>query len=310
LGEKKEGVMRVRTVEAARGRWKGILSHFGLTSEHLSGKHGGCPICKTGKDKWRFDNKDGTGSYYCNGCGAGYGIDLVQKLTGKEFKDAAKAVDQIIGKVSAEPAKKEKSEDEIRAYIKRVLSETHRTDSMGYLASRGIKSSPNVVFHDALEYWHEKKMIGKFPAMIGIVRDVSGKGVAIHRTYLKQGGKADVEAPRKMSGTVGPIHGGAIRLYPAKDVLGVAEGIETACSAHDIFDVPVWSCINTTLLESFMPPPGVKKLIVFADNDANYAGQRSAYILANKQALRGVNVEVRIPQEIGDWNDECLKKIL
>ena len=295
--------MRVKTIDAAQGKWRGILAHFGITSKHLSGKHTSCPMCG-GTDRFRFDDKDGSGSYYCGGCGAGYGMDLVTKFTGMGFKDAAKAIDAIIGSVSAEPAKKEKSDDEIRAELRRILSETNREDSMGYLNSRGISSSPNVVFHPGLDYWQSGKVIGRFPAMIGVVRDVHGKGVAIHRTYLKQGGKADVESPRKLSPTIGNVKGGAIRLYPASDVLGVAEGIETACSAHQLFNIPVWSCISANMLEAFDVPTSIKKLVVFADNDANFTGQKAAFVLAHRVSLKGLSVEVKIP-EAKDWNDEA-----
>lgn len=295
--------MQVKTVDAARGKWHGILAHFGLSEKQLSGHHTKCPCCG-GVDRFRLDDKNGTGSYICNQCGAGYGIDLVQKITGLEFRDAAKAVDQIVGKVPAVQPKQGRSVDEIRAEIKRILAGTNRNDITGYLASRGIKSKPDVVFHPALDYWHEGKLVGQYPAMIGVVRDQQGKGLAIHRTYLNRGGKADVPCPRKMSATTGPLQGGAIRLYPAGETLGVAEGIETACSAHDLFGVPVWSCVNATLLESFAPPPTVNKLIVFADNDWSFTGQKSAYVLAHKLALKGLDVEVKIP-EAADWNDEA-----
>ncbi len=299
--------MRVKTIDAAQGKWRGILSQFGMTTKQLSGKHCSCPMCG-GTDRFRWDNKEGTGSYYCGGCGAGYGIDLVMKLTGKEFSDAAKAIDSIIGSVSAEPAKKEKSDDEIRAELRRILSETNREDTMGYLDGRGISSSPNVVFHPGLDYWQGGKVIGRFPAMLGVVRDVHGNGVAIHRTYLKQGGKADVESPRKLSPTIGNVKGGAIRLYQASDVLGVAEGIETACSAHQLFNIPVWSCISANMLEAFDVPGSIKKLVVFADNDTNFTGQKAAFVLAHRVSLKGLSVEVKIPTA-KDWNDEQLRTV-
>lgn len=295
--------MQVKTVDAARGKWQGILAHFGLSDRQLSGHHTKCPCCG-GVDRFRLDDKDGSGSYICNQCGAGYGIDLVRKITGMEFSAAARAIDQIVGKVPVAQPKKGRPVEEIRAEIKRVLSGTNRIDSTGYLASRGIRSRPDVVFHPSLDYWHEGKVIGKYPAMIGVVRDRHGKGLAIHRTYLKPGGKADVPCPRKMSATTGPLQGGAIRLYPGGETLGVAEGIETACSAHDLFGIPVWSCVSASLLESFVPPDGVRKLIVFADNDRSFAGQKSAYVLANRLAIKGMDVEVRIPVA-PDWNDEA-----
>jgi putative DNA primase/helicase len=102
-----------------------------------------------------------------------------------------------------------------------------------------------------------------------------------------------------------PIIGAAIRLHPAGDVLGVAEGIETALAAKQLFGVPVWSCISAVGIESFAPPSGVRKLIVFGDNDAKGTGQAAAWGLAKRLITVGIDVDVKIPERIGwDWLDE------
>ncbi len=80
--------------EIASGRWVGILSAFGLSEKTLSGKHCPCPVCG-GKDRFRFDNKNGKGTFYCSGCGAGNGVDLVMKLKGWSFKEAAKEIQSM-----------------------------------------------------------------------------------------------------------------------------------------------------------------------------------------------------------------------
>ena len=59
----------VNTSQAAKGKWKGILLTLGIPAEVLVPKHGPCPLCG-GKDRFRWDNKEGQGTYICNSCGA------------------------------------------------------------------------------------------------------------------------------------------------------------------------------------------------------------------------------------------------
>jgi putative DNA primase/helicase len=52
-----------------RHRWLDILTGLGVPAKFLRNKHGPCPMCG-GKDRFRFDDKDGKGTFFCNGCGA------------------------------------------------------------------------------------------------------------------------------------------------------------------------------------------------------------------------------------------------
>ena len=69
----------------------------------------------------------------------------------------------------------------------------------------------------------------------------------------------------------------------------------------------MWSCISTTGIESFEPPEGVEHIVIFADNDANFAGQAAAYRAAHRLALKGIEVEVVIPPSVGDWLDRLIQ---
>jgi len=96
-----------------------------------------------------------------------------------------------------------------------------------------------------------------------------------------------------------------IRLHPAGEVLGVAEGLETALAARQLFGVPAWSCISAAGVESFTPPKEVRKVIVFGDNDASGTGQAAGWTLAKRLIAAGMVVEVKLPERIGtDFADE------
>jgi putative DNA primase/helicase len=137
-----------------------------------------------------------------------------------------------------------------------------------------------------------------------MVTGSDGAPSILHRTYLTADGrKASVISPRRlMPGTV--AKGAAIRLVPAGEALGIAEGIETALSAAALFGVPCWAAVNAGMLAAWQPPPEVQRIIIFGDNDLNHAGQAAAYALAKRLGSHQRVVEVQFPDEVGaDWND-------
>lgn len=295
--------MRLSVNEIAKGKWKGILTQFGLTETQLSKKHTACPFCG-GKDRFRFDNKEGRGTYFCSQCGSGDGVSLVMKVTGLDFKEAAKQIERVVGFVRSEEEKPAKSDDAILSALKRVWGETsiinYQTDAYKYLTGRGLLVPKTLRAHDNLFYRDDEKT-GYYKAMIAKVQAPDGRGVSIHRTYLEDGLKANVKTPKKLM-TGLPITGGAIRLFEHNEVLGVAEGIETAIAAYIIHKVPVWSCVNASGLASFVVPDNVKTLNIYADNDSSFTGQQAAYTLAKR--CNGIKVNVLIPtNEDTDWAD-------
>ena len=98
-------------LDAANGRWLDLLQHLaGLTPDQLTDKHQPCPLCG-GKDRYRFDDQDGTGSWYCNKCGGkactgggGNGMDLLMRKAGWDFAEAAKRIEQHLGLAKPMPA--------------------------------------------------------------------------------------------------------------------------------------------------------------------------------------------------------------
>ena len=298
--------MDVRT--AAQGRWRGILHSLGMDERSLSGKHCACPMCG-GRDRFRFDDRDGRGTYFCSGCGAGDGVALAMGLTGQGFRETALQIERLAGVVQPVAGKPERTDDDKRAALRRVFGESkpiqRGDEAEQYLLGRGLRLydlPESIRVHPGLRY-QDGENVGTYAAMLATVTGPDGKALSIHRTYIQNGQKAPVAAPKKLMQGF-PIAGAAIRLAPVSQVLGISEGIETALAASELFEVPVWSCISAQGVEGFEPPAGVEHVIVFADNDANFAGQAAAYRAAHRLKLKGFAVEVCVPPTVGDWLDE------
>lgn len=298
-----------RTADAAKGKWRGILLTFGLPEKCLKDRHGPCPLCG-GSDRFRWDNKDGRGSYICGQCGAGDGMKLAIEYTGKPFAEVASMIDDMVGNVKPDAPRREMTSEQRR----NILRDTYRATVPvqpgdlvhRYLESRGVDE---LIYPKALRF-AEKLRDGDGgirPAMVAMVVDPEGHPVTMHRTFLKPdgSGKAEMAAPRKiMPGEI--PDGSCVQLceYVAGGPLGIAEGIETAMSASALYEMPVWAAINSTTLTKWVPPAGCDEVAIFGDNDPKFGGQAAAWSLAHRLAVKGLTVTVHIPDQPGtDFND-------
>jgi putative DNA primase/helicase len=291
--------------EVAEGKWRGILVALGFDDNTLDGKHRPCPACG-GIDRWRFDDKGGNGSSYCSQCGATDGVGLVMKCKGYDFKTAAVEIERVVGFVKPGKLRAAQSDASKIDALRRMWQESRPVaegDEVSlYLVGRGLPAAPGLRFHAGLSY-REGDETGRYPAMLALIQAPDGSGASIHRTYLKDGKKAPVSKPKKIMPGL-PISGGAVRLSPADRHLGIAEGIETALRASVQFSVPVWAAISAGGMESWVPPEGVESVTVFGDNDENFVGQKAAFVLAHRLALKGIKVDVWIPSVVDtDWAD-------
>jgi putative DNA primase/helicase len=303
--------MRPDAREVARGHWRNILSGFGVGSEYLSGKHTGCPICKDGKDRFRFDDKDGAGTWICSVCGAGDGYALLMALMGWDFATAAKEVRSAIGADwEREKAKPERDEAKVREDMNLLWKRSTkvvRGDPVDvYLRGRGIEiepGHPEFRFAERCAYFQDGKSTD-YPAMIAMVRGSDGKAATLHRTYLDgRGNKADVDAPRRVMPVSIPP-GSAVRLAQSAPEMGISTGIETAWSAALMYRMPVWAALNDNLMEKWRLPERVQRVHIFGDNDLSFSGQAATFALAKRIAGKRVDVVPHIPDGAGqDWND-------
>tara|TARA_Y100000004_G_scaffold127449_1_gene143475 strand:+ start:1288 stop:3855 length:2568 start_codon:yes stop_codon:yes gene_type:complete len=96
--------MNKPTFDYTQGQWPRILTSLaGLTAEQVTDKHQPCPLCG-GKDRYRFDDVDGKGTWYCNKCGgptfsggAGNGWEMLRRKNDWGFAKASDEVRRLLG---------------------------------------------------------------------------------------------------------------------------------------------------------------------------------------------------------------------
>lgn len=302
----------------ARGNWHSILNWFGMPEHFLRRRHGPCPMCG-GKDRWRFDDKDGAGTWFCNNCGAGDGFALVKLWTGREWKDVFNMVSAVLTGTRFDFANSDRrtrvnGAELIKKIWESSLPVQARDPVHSYITSfrrLTVKVWPDTVRTVArLRYSEKEKAARYFNGMVAQVTRLDGTVAALHRTYLKDGGlgKADVGSPKKLTPPIydGATNGAAIRLAEPKDVLGVTEGIETGFAVMWQTDIAVWACVSSGGLSRVEIPERVRRVVIFGDNDD--AGVHAATILAERLVKSGRLVNVMMPPVRGeDWCDTVVR---
>jgi hypothetical protein len=137
--------------------------------------------------------------------------------------------------------------------------------------------------------------------MVALVTEsVSGKPLAIHRTYLARdgAGKAPVE-PQKLM--LGPCRGGVVRLALPDSLLMIGEGIETCLSAMQATGHPAWAALSTSGLRFLGLPTNVRDVIILADGDE--PGEAVAWDCAGRWKREGRSVRIARPPTGMDFND-------
>jgi putative DNA primase/helicase len=305
--------MQIDIREKARGRWPSILPALGIGAQFLTGKHGPCPCCG-GRDRFRWDNREGTGSFFCSKCGSGSGFDLIMKTKRVSFVEAKKMVEAeipgapiVATKAAGRPNGRDFGAEAWNASLPLVEG---YDPAAKYLARRGLvfpNGHPRELrFRAAAIYFEEGGTRSQHPALIARFAAPCGKAYTCHQTYLTADGeKAAVATVRKFAPGKVP-EGGAVRLFATNgsDTLGIAEGLETALAAAQLFELPVWACLTAGNLQKWKAPAHIRNVIVCADNDESFTGQQAAFGLAARLKAEGLRVEVRLPDIVGhDWAD-------
>ena len=311
----------------AHGGWAEILRTLGIDEDILNKRNQPCPLCG-GTDRFQYTDKYGEGNYHCRGCGPGGGLKLLQGIKGWDFGTVLKRVEECIGAVGPIRSRSnEPSADRMKKLAKRIWDEARSIrpgDEVDrYLANRGLSLSeyPKVLrSHPALGYYDKDdtdktRKVAEYPAMLACIQGADGYVITLHRTYLNAGQKAPQREAKKVLSA--GINSAAVRLFEATDELAIAEGIETALAVHLRTGKPVWAAISAGNMEKLWLPETVRRISIYADNDANseYDGQAGAFALARRlkkeERKNGPRqVEVFVPRYAGtDWADVWLSRV-
>lgn len=292
--------------ERCKGRWPDILARFmPMTDKVVRHRNAPCPKCG-GSDRFRFIDRESDGFWCCSQCGSGDGVSLVMLICGVDFPAAAKLIEEVVGGCQMRTEKRDDAKEHAAMVALWKRSEAIRKGCTGdlYLIGRGIDLAS---FPDALRYvpdcpyQSDSGSLRTSPAMIARVVSREGKAVNVWRTFL-----GPVDGPKRKAMRGGMPPGCHVRLAPSAERMGIAEGIETALSAMILFGIPVWSTLGTDGMEKFEPPAECKELVIYADRDWKYGGERAAFTLAHRLACKDgpVKVSVELPSvRPSDFND-------
>lgn len=294
----------------ANGQWQAILSHLG--AEVPLNTHTACPHCG-GKDRFRFDNKDGNGTFICNQCGSGDGLDLVQRVLGVSVTEAAKEVANIIGidtRSACPPAYRrseikaqqdelkaqqaEKQANEKREKHKRFIERYNRTIAnvqrgrSDYLKAKGLHGFEMDLLQD-----------GSL-----IIPLLDAGGVITGAQTIKPNGDKRLLSDSAKSGSYYPIN------EPVNvSTVIIAEGLATALTchliqpeAHTVAAIDAGNLIHVAKVMRVKYPES--KIIIAGDNDIK-PGQDNTGKLAAEKAAKVVNGVAVLPptDDKADWDD-------
>ncbi|UUS57140.1 DNA primase [Acinetobacter sp. YH16040_T] len=146
---------------AAEGKWMDLIfPRFGIDVQWK--KKTPCPACG-GRDRFRFDDKNGNGDYFCQHCQGGDGLDLIGKCTHLSFPEVVKEVGAILGlddssKITDADREKWRKEREYRAKEQRELEQKMREN-----IARKAESTFRNAYQGEFSLYLKNKQVDKDP---------------------------------------------------------------------------------------------------------------------------------------------------
>lgn len=291
------------TVKQACGHWPRILPELGV--KVIKNRHQACPVCG-GSDRFRFDDKEGRGTWFCNQCGAGDGLKLVEKVFGVTASEAAGKVNAVTGKlppvapevIAAAEAETEADRKAAAALAVRLMEKTRTASGNAYLTRKGFPDRECPV----LSVMHKTGGV-TFRAGDVVVPLYDDTGALVNLQLINSEG-----LKRTLKG--GAVKGACHTIEGKKQAgkrLWIAEGYATALTVHHLTGETVMVALSSVNLLSLASLARQKhpacQIVLAADRDLNGEGQSKAAAAAD--ACEGI---VALPPVFGDWNDAFVQK--
>lgn len=291
-----------RVLREFNGAWRQTLENYGC---HLpSGRHHGpCPVCG-GKDRFRFDDKEGRGTWFCSQCDpqSGGGLLLLSRFLGKPTIEVA---NELLGNTperSRAPVYRSfVSDDQIR----KANHEQARKGAEALLASSELRPHAYMSDRGLDGQW----LVNGEPIM-GRDRSVIQPGeLLLVPAYKAEGDGSMLVNVQKIKANKEkrPIYGGDMaavyhKLDGHQKLIAIAEGYATGVTVNQVTGALTYCAFNTGNLAAVAAwvagqHHGVP-VVLFADNDEHGAGLRYA-----KDAAAPIGATVALPPELGDWDD-------
>ncbi|HFR4278046.1 TPA: DUF927 domain-containing protein, partial [Klebsiella pneumoniae] len=305
---------------AAAGRWPYVLAGLSIDVPDSSRRHAPCPACG-GKDRFRFDD-NGRGSFICNQCGAGDGLDLIKKVNNCDTTEAAHLAADVLGidYRAAESAPDAASQRQRQLAADRQQREQERQKQAAEDADQRRATFARLYTGMRLrsiqgesEYLQSKGLTGfKYPLMpdgsllLELV-DESG-AVTAAQTITPQGEKRLIKGSAKRGAYY------AVNALERPQSVVIAEGLATALTCHlirtDALTVAAIDAGNLLPVAEVMRRKYPQaQIIIAADNDHQQGGPESGGTNTGKEAAEKAALSVAgwvsLPPTDNktDWND-------
>ncbi|MGH1410980.1 MAG: DUF927 domain-containing protein [Aeromonas sp.] len=295
---------------AACGHWPELLAAVGIDTPYR-GKHGPCPACG-GKDRFRLDDKAGRGTWFCNLCGAGDGLDLVCRVLSTTPKAAAELLAPLVGVSAAgvdpaeweriyqqQQAKAEQAERQRALQRRRAASRAAAiagdvtTGASPYLVGKGIEQPQTAISRTLIREGGEN-----FPAGSLVVALTDEGGALVNVQLIRADGTKRYLAAGQKVGAYHRIGGGAL--------VAVVEGYATGLSVHLAIRATVYCAMDAgnllAIAQIARRQHPEARLLLCGDNDEGTKGNPGK--AKAEHAAAAVGGLVALPPEFsGDWND-------